>query len=564
MAEFVTDDPVGLLRGLEADERFRRDGTISRFLHPGRICFREVVPEDSLHIVLERNRIRVHIDGTSPFRQRLGSRTRYSVRSVTNHNLASIRQALRQRLPGQHRTDDHGGDGLAAERFEALGYSLTAPVLRIPFNLVDEAVYLLDYEEAPWSIQLEVRVAGSFDEDRLRSALGQALGRHPLARARKVASRRAELFHYWEIPAAADIDPLQTVDCPDDTALDAARSDLHSLDVPLVESPPLRLRLARRPEGDVLMLNVNHAATDAFGALRILRSIARAYAGDPDPVPELDFLAIRDLRAVVAGDVKVRLRRVLVLLEKLWDLISPPARVAPDPRSVRPGFGLHHVALSGEETERLLDRSPPATVNDVLLAALNLTVARWNSEHGVPCGRVGVLVPVNLRPPEWREEMVGNFSLPTRLSTSRRDRATPRRALKALTARTFRKKKGGMGSALIEILSGSPAFPIWVKRTLVKVVWPLTANRILDTAILSSLGAVDEPPSFGPEAGETLELWFSPPTIRPTVAVGAVTVAGRLHLVVRYPRALFDADGAHRFATLYVAELDRLTATFGP
>jgi NRPS condensation-like uncharacterized protein len=310
------------------------------------------------------------------------------------------------------------------------------------------------------------------------------------------------------------------------------------------------------------MLNVHHAATDAFGALRILRSIARAYAGDPDPVPDLDFLAVRDLRAVVAGDVKIRLRRVLVLLEKLRDLVSPPARVAPDPRSVRPGYGLHHVALSREETERLVHRSPPATVNDVLLAALNLTVARWNSEHGVPCRRVGALVPVNLRPRQWREEMVGNFSLPTRLSTSRRDRATPRRALKALTAVTSRKKKGGMGSALIEILSGSPALPIWVKRVLVKVV-PLTGNRMLDTAVLSNMGAVEEPPSFGPEAGKTLEMWFSPPTIMPMVGVGAVTMAGRLHVVVRYPRALFDADGARRFAALYVAELGRFTATPG-
>lgn len=88
---------------------------------------------------------------------------------------------------------------------------------------------------------------------------------------------------------------------------------------------------------------------------------------------------------------------------------------------------------------------------------------------------------------------------------------------------------------------------------------PLTGNRLIDTAILSSIGAVEEPPSFGTEAGETLELWFSAPTRMPMgISVGAVTVAGRLHLVFRYCHALFDADAAGRFAALYLAELGRL------
>jgi hypothetical protein len=56
--------------------------------------------------------------------------------------------------------------------------------------------------------------------------------------------------------------------------------------VPLVTSPPLRIRLARHRQGDVLILNLHHAAGDATAALGLLRSITRAYPGRPDPVPQ--------------------------------------------------------------------------------------------------------------------------------------------------------------------------------------------------------------------------------------------------------------------------------------
>ena len=46
---------------------------------------------------------------------------------------------------------------------------------RIPFNVIDEAVHVLDSTVEPWSIHLEVRVAGTIDETRLRAALGLAL-----------------------------------------------------------------------------------------------------------------------------------------------------------------------------------------------------------------------------------------------------------------------------------------------------------------------------------------------------------------------------------------------------
>jgi len=67
-----------------------------------------------------------------------------------------------------------------------------------------------------------------------------------------------------------------TSSCTDDDALQAARAELQSLAVPLVTSPSLHIRLTRHQQGDVVMLNLYHAAGDGIA------SIAWVYA---DPVP---------------------------------------------------------------------------------------------------------------------------------------------------------------------------------------------------------------------------------------------------------------------------------------
>lgn len=437
----------------------------------------------------------------------------------------------------------------------------TAATWRVPFNVVDEIVHLLDTETAPWSIQLEARVTGSLEEERLRAALRAALGRHPMARARRAASRRTRHRDVWEIPPTADLDPLRVVDCADDAALGAVRARLQSMAVPLTESPPWRAVLARHPGGDVLMLNLNHAATDGFGGLRLLRSVARAYQDAPDPLPDLDFHAERDLVArLAAADAPTRIRRYLALAEKLRDLLAAPARLAVEQADDTAGYGIHHIRLGIEDTQRLVHADHAGSVNDVLLAALHLATADWNQRHGAPCRRVAVLVPANLRPPAWRQEAVGNFSLPARISTSGRHRTTPAAALAAVTAQTSRKKRSGMGTGLLELLGRSHLLPLWAKEVLVALI-PVVGNRFVDTAILSNLGHLDDPPWFGDDAGETVEVWFSAPARMPLgLSIGAVTVSGCLHLALRYRHRQFGPDAARRFAQCYLTHLQALTA----
>jgi NRPS condensation-like uncharacterized protein len=430
------------------------------------------------------------------------------------------------------------------------------PQQRVPFNVVDEVVRFLDTEAEPWSIQVELEVAGHLDEAQLRQSLAHALARHPMARARKAPTgRRRDRQYQWEITPEPDLDPLRVLSCPDEESLATARSELLNRSVPLAESPPLRVWWARREHGDVLLVNANHAAMDGFGTVRLVRSLARAYAGQPDPLPDLDPNEARNVGTVVGtDDTPTRLRRAGLLAEKARDAVVPPARIAPEGGSERAGYGFVQVSLSEERTRRLAEGDRPGTVNDALVAALHLAVAGWNDEHGAPAGRIGVMVPVNVRPSDWQEEVVGNLLLPVRVTTRRADRTSPRAALEAVTRQTGRMKESGTGGALIEVLGRSPSFPLGVKEATSPAL-RLLGHRLADTALLSNLGELD-PLSFG-EAGSTTAMWFSAPARMPLgLSIGVVTMDGRLFAVLRYRHPLFGRDAAAHFADRYLAAID--------
>lgn len=422
---------------------------------------------------------------------------------------------------------------------------------RVPFTSIDEAVHLLDTPAEPWSIQLEVRVSGALDEGRLRAAIPVALAHHPMARAKLLPARRTDKRWTWAISGAPDLDPLKVVDCDSDLELSELRAELHSLSVPLAESPPLRLRLARHPLGDVVMINANHAAFDGFGTLQVLRGIGKAYVEEDEPESEVELSQARDVnRLTRASSGAERIRRLRALADKARDLATPPARLAPQGGSDRPGYGIHQISVP-------VPRPPkPATVNDMLLAALNLAIAGWNTEQGTACRRIGVLMPVNLRPPEWRNEVVTNFVSESRVSTTPAERRSSQVILQAISAQT-RRIKDGEGAAIMDLLARTARFPLWMKQPLSPFIW-VTGNRLVDTAVLSNLGSIadDQLPHFGPQAGDIVGVWFSAPARMPCgLSLGAVTAAGALHLAFRYRYPLWGPPAAAAFAERFVIEL---------
>ena len=262
--------------------------------------------------------------------------------------------------------------------------------------------------------------------------------------------------------------PLRVVDVDTQEELDALRADLQSLSAPLTVSPGFLLVLAHHPDGDWLMINLNHAIADGLSAFRILTSILRHYAGEEDPAPDVDPLAVRDLKALAASHSnRERLERLKLFAEYLVKSTTPPIRVNRRGVQVRdpddaPGYGIHLMPFSAEETARFMERRvKPATVNDMMLAALVLTIRAWNLQTGGRTGKVSVMMPVNMRPQEWWFEVVSNFSSYVNVILGEEQQRDFSKATKAVFEQTTRFKEAGAAGTLIDLLDIPDVIPFF-------------------------------------------------------------------------------------------------------
>lgn len=423
----------------------------------------------------------------------------------------------------------------------------------IPFNLLDELFFHLDKPEDPFGMHQELRAEGRIDPERLLAAIHKAAEVHPLARAFMLPWKPTDREYRWGIADALAANPLTVVECEDEQQVMAARTELMNQSVSLEASPPFRCVLAHHPNGDYLILNMHHAISDGTGQARFLRSIVRAYADKPDPVPAFDPLSRRDLSELFgAPTLADRLRRYTPLARYLVQSLLPPSRIATEDGLEEEGFGFHLLRLNQGDVERInARRSEGATVNDVLIAASHQAIQAWNQKHKQRAERITTMMPVNIRPRDWANEVVGNYSVFVAVGSQSTDRQNFTRTLRAVVRWTSWYKETKGTTQLIELLRGAPWLPLWLKRASRDLI-PLTGNRVVDSTALSNLGRLEDMGSFGGKAGKVTEFWFSPPARMPLgVAVGAATHLNELHLAFRYRKAQFGPDGAARFVELY-------------
>jgi NRPS condensation-like uncharacterized protein len=192
-------------------------------------------------------------------------------------------------------------------------------------------------------------------------------------------------------------------------------------------------------------------------------------------------------------------------------------------------------------------RTDGTTVNDVLLAALAVTVRRWNGAHSSNARRVTLSMPVNLRPPEWRTEVVGNFASYVTISGTVADDFAA--ALECVGRQTREVKRDGLAGVVVDLLAGYSMLTIAAKRRLPQMI-RMTGDAAVDTVSLSNLG------TLAPMGDAVEAVWFSPPGRMPLgAALGVATYDDQLHLALRYRHTQFDAPAAHAFAQLYRGEL---------
>jgi NRPS condensation-like uncharacterized protein len=441
---------------------------------------------------------------------------------------------------------------------------------RSPFGLIDELSCYYDTPAEPNNELFEVQVPGSMDYHALRRAVAGALAAAPRARGRMAAGRAFRRRYTWEFPPVPDVDPLSYSTWSDDQELVTARVNFMASSPPLRTSPPLRLLLASGPDASCVLLNAHHAAMDGMSCVELLRDIAARYcaiagdaaraptSADRNPESQKPLKPLKPLepqepsgpvRSSWAPPGPVRqIRRHLV------------ARIAPDrdrrgPQDRLDGCGLRLLLVPA------VPRRPGATVNDLLVAALIATISRWNTAHRRPPAAIRITVPVNVREPGLRGVAGNHTRLATVTGASRTAAQDLPALLAAVTRQTSALRQAGRGRqrASAGPLGLAPGWcPVALKRLAVRIALRGLGPIVCDTAMLTNLGNVPDPPWSGP--GGRVRMAVAGPARMPRgLAVGAMTADGQLQLSFRYRYALFDEAAAARFTALYAATLDQLT-----
>jgi NRPS condensation-like uncharacterized protein len=434
-----------------------------------------------------------------------------------------------------------------------------------PFAPIEELDLYLETAHEPSLVVLETHTGGHLDGSALEAALTAVLAADLSARRHLAATPRWSRRLRWEtaVPAIQpDSGVLTMTSWSSPGQLTALREQVSAWPMSLNDTAA-RLLLAVGPEHDVVILQTHHAAFDGISSLALLSAICAAYrdavgagmgpqAASP-PWPGSGPVQPPDPHQSWPGPAPAnrrgRNRRGLPLLPGVVTRIAAhPAQ--PD----RPGYGFVHKSVPLPRPARQ-GSGPYPTVNDLLVTALILTVDRWNAAHGRRSGTIRITVPVNDRDPQRRWEGPGNRSRLIRVTAGSGRRAGAAGLLAQVAAQTrAAKRQPRPGLDAVSRLLAAGWAPTEVKRHTARLARRLARPVCTDTSLVSNLGLLSDPPSFSGSGQEPL--WLSGPAPMPRgLAVGAVTVAGWLHLCVQYRHALLDSRAAADFTAAYCQAL---------
>lgn len=429
---------------------------------------------------------------------------------------------------------------------------------RVPFPTVDEVSLHCTDPAEPETVHIELHFPGRFEPERLRTALAEAARRHPRFQQRKAAGRWWHRRYHWQVTAEADVDPV-TFLAGGPGVLEAARERTMTDCPPLDAAPPVRIEAVETDDGGtVLMGTVNHTAMDGPSFLRVLATAAEVYTGGAPQTPP----AAGGTGSGRTGTKTPRAASPSPPPAAARSGPTRPARIAGDTSSSgAPGTGNGLLLLDLPAPRRT---SYGATVNDQLLVATCLTAARWNRAHGARTAPVRLTMPVDNRPRESAGMLIGNGTRLTEVGFDPGerddaealtggevpDRAAVERLLRATMARTHAlKSEPSRPLGLYGVLLTAPVLPVGVRGVLARALRSAAAP-LMSTALLSNLGRIVYPLDFG-SAGRPTAVWFSAPSRMPRgLALTAASTAGRLHLAIRYSRALLDHAAAERIGEL--------------
>ena len=448
------------------------------------------------------------------------------------------------------------------------------------FTVPDELTCYYDRKCEPANVHLEARIPGRLDEAAVRAAVRAVLASEPRLLTRRVLARNWQRSYFWEFPVTLGADPLQAVTYADQAGLDRQRDAFLSDSPPLGVAPPLLFLLASGPGGDWLILNAHHACFDGLSCLRLLRQVAVEYgtrvantnsAANTGPVATAGPVAdVGPAARRVAPTDSASAGKTRAAAKIGHDVRQRPAK-SRRPRaaiiariaqgrggaSALPGYGAHLLTWDGLAVTDSL-RSAGASLNDLLIVALMITIRDWNESRGARRDLIRITMPVGNMDQADATGKWANLSRLTTITARVPAGTQPAELIRDVARQTgYAKQHPGPQVDLASRALVAAPVPVAVKRMLLRAALRVAGPLFCDTSLVSNIGVIDEI-EFGSD--QAAEVWFSTSAHMPRgLSLGAVTAGGRMRLAFRYRRSLFSSADAAEFAARYVKVLDEFT-----
>jgi hypothetical protein len=325
-----------------------------------------------------------------------------------------------------------------------------------------------------------------------------------------------------------------------------------------------------------MFFEFHHACCDGAGGLRFIEDVLACYASGVGadrasitPLPKTDLTLLRG-RGRFRPPACSLARRAEALLSDLWhtwNLISqrPAPLASREPITDQP----HESWAQSRFITRSFDRDvlhrlrrsatqQGATLNDLLIRDLFLTIDHWNRQCGASHRRVRIAVPVNLRSREDQDMPATNRLSYAFLNGGASYIAKPADLLAKIAAETAWLRRACLPLGLLKKLALLRA---------VRIGFPMVFSwhHCLATAVFSNLGDPTRrfrarfPRQGGLlKVGNLLLTGFTGATaLRPLTRAGLFfnTYADRLTISARFDRAWFSLADATAFLDAYVAQL---------
>lgn len=368
------------------------------------------------------------------------------------------------------------------------------------------------------------------NQPRLEAAASACLAAHPVLHSRLV---RGSGPAYWEMN--------------DDIEVRAESLSAPAHFYPLVVNPvspydprQVKLRILHRPSGDVLVVNLAHAAADGFGFAILCRQLLAEYM-EPGMLPPVQEFPERDTLWTRMMERECRSSKAAVrILNPLWPDIFGTSKAPSD----------YHLEVIGAEVLDEVKRGAKCsggTLNDVLMAAYFLAMSDLTGANGP----MSIFFPVNLRQHlKDCSRQMSNQSANVGFPLERHEGEGMRELLPRVIAETKRLKVGGIGlTEQAEMDRASDPAGIKVQE-MVEQMAVLQKQGMADVFI-SNPGVLELPDV----EGLTNAYFCYPGGYMPTTCFATSTFRGRMTITMGFQEEERAEAGTRKALELFIGHL---------